>query len=154
MTRITRGNRVRDPNGRILEVGLRLPGGMLVLPADAPSWRSVTVGVLSLLHGAGVPLRAVRAGESGRLLLAQRDGWAGEDGERSEVEDIGWFLRTEPMNAHAYLSVIFEVLPPEYGDEDFWVRYTETSRRPKVRRGSKKYGDDEPDLDFFGHQGG
>lgn len=151
--RINKSHRPTDPNGKILTVGLRLPGGLRVMPVDGPSWRSVAVGVLAMLHAAAVPLRPVTAGETGRVLLAQRDGWARQKGEWVQIEETGWYIRTDPTNAHGYLSAIFGALPDDYGDCDCWVEYEPVHRRPTVRRGSKKYKEDETDLDFTRHGG-
>lgn len=153
MIRICKSKRPRDPNGKVLRVELRLPNGVRVLPVDGPSWRSVAAGIVCLLHGAGVPLRPVRAGKAGRVLLAQRDGWEKQTGEWSQVEETGWYMRDEPMNPHGYLSVVFGTIPIVYGDDDCFIDFEPVYKRPSLRRGSKKYNEDEANLDFTSGSG-
>ncbi len=154
MPRINKSNRVRDPNGHISRVGLRVGDTVSEWPVDGPSWAGVALFVLSSLYDAGVPIGPVYAGDGGRLLVGPRSAWQGQAGRRQWAagdvdEQSAILLRESEMNASAYLAVIFAVLPAHYTDEDFWIDYEPVYRRPKVRRGSKKYDpDDGGDLNF------
>jgi hypothetical protein len=148
MIRICLSNRPTDPNGTITRFALRVGESVHVWPTDDPSWRSLAAYVVQTLHRAGVPIAPVRAGGPGRparLLLGDRAAWEGERGSNELVEGTRLRLREKPMNPHAYLLVIFGVLPTDYTDEDFWVEYEPVFRRPRQHNRRGRADADDPD---------
>lgn len=133
--RISKSHRERDPNGHITSFALRVGDTVTTYPADGPEWRHVAAWVVQTLYEAGVPIPTVRAGLPGkpkRLLLGHRDDF--KPHERRPVEGTDLYMKTGNVNAHAYLLIIFGVLPAHYGDEDCWVEYEPVFRRPTHRR--------------------
>jgi hypothetical protein len=133
----------RDPRGHISRIGLRLGQRTEVWSVDGPTWRSVAAFVASQLVLAGTEVGRVRAGESGRVLLGRRDDF-GADQRREHILGTDLFLRVEPMNPHAYLKVIFAVVPAD--DADFFIEYEPTPRRTRAYRGDSKHDPDEVSL--------
>jgi hypothetical protein len=144
--RICGSNRPRDPNGHITKVALRVGFVVQEWAVDGPSWRSVAEHVVRTLHSAGVHIKAVRASDGGRLLLGPREDWMADGSPRDLVEDTDVYLRKKDINPHAYLLVMFSMLPEHYGDDDFYVDYEPVARRPRVYRGAARSDKDERSL--------
>lgn len=136
--RINKSNRERDPNGHITSFALRVGEEVTTYPADGPTWRSVAAWVVQTLYEADVPIPAVRGGDDGRLLLGDRASFVAAGIKFKPVEETPFYTNAATANAHAYLSIIFGVLPTHYGDEDFWIEYEPVCRRPTHKK-------DDPD---------
>ncbi len=145
--RISKSHRERDPNGHITSFALRVGDTVTTYPADGPEWRHVAAWVVQTLYEAGLPIPPVKAGDDGRLLVGDRAAFIAEGSKFRPVEETGICIRGETMNPHAYLLVIFGVLPTHYTDEDFWVEYEPVFRRP--RQYNRRGGGDPDEGDLF-----
>ncbi len=143
--RISKSHRERDPNGHITSFALRVGTEVTTYPADGPEWRHVAAWVVQTLYEAGLPIPPVKAGDDGRLLLGSRADFIKERIKSRPVEETPFYTNAATANAHAYLSIIFGVLPTDYTDEDFWVEYEPVFRRPRQYNRRGRADADDPD---------
>lgn len=136
--RVTRQNRHehRDPFGTVARVGLGGPAGE-EWPLDAGfTWRHVATFAVQKCSEANLPVPELRAGDSGRVLLTERQA---DGGTFARVEDTPYYIRTSEMNATAYLHVFFALCP------DGWIEYEPRGRKHR----QKPDPNDEGGSPFF-----